>query len=158
MANEIDKTTLVKSVIHRLITPSSFVAKVPIIQVRESQELVTLATFLLSNGAWIVQAKATVEDKGGDFDPENKLPSRVRANLILVSYLRGGTTLASDSAQVDTDFNHATVVAAIGFNASSTAWVELRASFKGSHGNHKAEFSSIVLIGIKQDELITMEL
>jgi hypothetical protein len=155
-----DKTTLIGSVIHRLITPSSLVARVSGIEVRQSQDVVTLAAVNLGSGGWIVQAKATVEDLGGVFDPEHPVTEGVRANLVLVAspWAASSGAVASDVAIVDTNWRHATIMAIIGFSSSGSTLVELKASCRGGAVNQKAKFSDIVLTAIKQDELITLEM
>lgn len=151
-----DKTTLIGSAIHRLIIPSSLVAKVSDIEVRQSQGVVILAAFNLASGAWIVQAKATVEDWRRVFNPEHPEDEGVRANLILDA--DGAGDFANDVTRVDTNWRQATIMAVVGFNISSTVLVQLKVSCEGTAVNQKAKFSGIVITAIKQDELITLEM
>ena len=134
---------------------SSFVAKISSKELSISQQPVILTTLRLGEGAWIIQAKASVRSTGVRVDPENPQPlGPISVGLYLFASTEGAT--AEGDAIVTTTFFYASIMVILGIEVSTPLLVELRANKFGD--DQKVEISNIVITGIKQDKVITLQL
>ena len=137
------------SAVARLIIPSSFFATAESSVTVKVGERIPLAEFHLNPGAWIIQAKATVNGQGG-----TTLDSTVSTALLLVA--QAGNLTAQDEAIVDPTL-HQVSVATIGLEAPTPILLQLFATNRGGGlGGANSNFSDIKIVAAKQAELITL--
>ena len=137
-----DKITIAGHV-HQLAIPSSFLATVDPVSVRNDSA--NIAEFHLAAGNWLVQVKAHAKTVGDG-------TQGAAVNLIL--------GIAGTLDRLDISFGHvtssapyATLTPMIGIRSSVTTHVLLRASAQG-----EALIEAIVIAGTKHDELLLLQM
>jgi hypothetical protein len=150
-----DSVTLSGSAFQRLVITSSFVAKASDVTVAPNSGMksVNIATFRLAPGGWIIQAKATVIAKGSPETPPDAPFDEVRATLVLEAAPSPG--ISTDQAEVTTAYT-ASIVVVIGVQPRDTTLVELYVQGGGEYAR-RPHLSNIVITGIRQDDLISVE-
>ena len=143
-----DKITIGGPGAHRLVIPSSFLAKIAPLRIGTVPSSTTIVELHLAPGHWLTQAKANADAAAGG-----------GAQGAVIDLLLGiaGTLdgLDTSSGHVTPSVRYATLTPMLGNRSSTATSVRLVANLQG---DQPAVLSNIVISGTKHDELILLDL